>query len=316
MAVTPNIKTTSNYFERTETLVKYYREVNEYSVVDADQEKELFTLLKAGKENMEKAKNEGNKELERKYAKEVEKLREFLINSNLRFVISIAKVYANNNNLMDLIDEGNIGLVRAVDTFNVDLGNRFQTHAVYLIRQAINLYRQGEDKLVKKNNESKTFHIISKMNNKFIQEFEREPTSEELKDYINEYYPSAGIKDSADVLTVRVSSIDEPVDTEDGDANAANINTFNTYSASYNSYESESELDHVKMLVDNLMKDLSDRDKTIVKMYFGIGQVHNASVPVAEIADKLGITQTRVRQIVEDSKNKMKEAYGSNVLMF
>jgi RNA polymerase sigma factor (sigma-70 family) len=316
MAVTPNIKTTSNYFERTETLVKYYREVNEYSVVDADQEKELFTLLKAGKENMEKAKNEGNKELERKYAKEVEKLREFLINSNLRFVISIAKVYANNNNLMDLIDEGNIGLVRAVDTFNVDLGNRFQTHAVYLIRQAINLYRQGEEKLVKKNNESKTFHIISKMNNKFIQEFEREPTSEELKDYINEYYPNAGIKDSADVLTVRVSSIDEPVDTEDGDANAASINVFNTYSASYNGYESESELDHVKMLVGNLMKDLSDRDKTIVKMYFGIGQVHNASVPVAEIADKLGITQTRVRQIVEDSKNKIKEAYGSNVLMF
>ena len=316
MAVTPNIKTTSNYFERTETLVKYYREVNEYSVVDADQEKELFTLLKTGKENMEKAKNDGNKELERKYAKEVEKLREFLINSNLRFVISIAKVYANNNNLMDLIDEGNIGLVRAVDTFNVDLGNRFQTHAVYLIRQAINLYRQGEEKLVKKNNESKTFHIISKMNNKFIQEFEREPTSEELKDYINEYYPSAGIKDSADVLTVRVSSIDEPVDTEDGDANASNINAFNTYSASYNGYEGESELDHIKMLVGNLMKDLSDRDKTIVKMYFGIGQVHNASVPVAEIADKLGITQTRVRQIVEDSKNKMKEAYGSNVLMF
>ena len=316
MAVTPNIKTTSNYFERTETLVKYYHDVNEYSVVDADQEKELFTLLKAGKESMEKAKNEGNKELERKYAKEVEKLREFLINSNLRFVISIAKVYANNNNLMDLIDEGNIGLVRAVDTFNVDLGNRFQTHAVYLIRQAINLYRQGEEKIVKKNNESKTFHIISKMNNKFIQEFEREPTSEELKDYINEYYPNAGIKDSADVLTVRVSSIDEPVDTEDGDANATSINAFNTYSASYNGYESESELDHIKMLVGNLMKDLSDRDKAIVKMYFGIGQVHNASVPVAEIADKLGITQTRVRQIVEDSKNKMKEAYGSNVLMF
>ena len=294
MAVTPNIKTTSNYFERTETLVKYYHDVNEYSVVDADQEKELFTLLKAGKENMEKAKNDGNKELERKYAKEVEKLREFLINSNLRFVISIAKVYANNNNLMDLIDEGNIGLVRAVDTFNVELGNRFQTHAVYLIRQAINLYRQGEEKLVKKNNESKTFHIISKMNNKFIQEFEREPTSEELKDYINEYYPNAGIKDSADVLTVRVSSIDEPVDTEDGDANASNINAFNTYSASYNGYEGESELDHIKMLVGNLMKDLSDRDKTIVKMYFGIGQVHNASVPVAEIADKLGITQTKV----------------------
>ena len=313
MAVTPNIKTTNNYFERTETLIKYYHDANEYEVLDADQEKELFTLLKVGKENVEKAKKNGDKELERKYRKEVEKLREFIINSNLRFVISIARIYASNYNLLDIIDEGNIGLVKAVDTFDVTMGNRFQTHAVYIIRQAINLYRQGDDKIVKKNNESKTFHIISKMTNKFMQEFQREPTSEELKDYINKYYPNADIKDSADVLTVKVSSIDEPVDSEDGDVNIGNINTFNTYSASYNEYENKSDIDHIKSFVDNLMKDLSERDRTIVKMYFGIGQIHNASVPVAEIADKLGLTQTRVRQIVEDSKEKMKEAYSGKL---
>ncbi len=313
MAVTPNIKTTNNYFERTETLIKYYHNVKEYSVLDENQEKELFTLLKVGKENLEKAKKNGDRVLERKYGNEVEKLREFIINSNLRFVISIARVYASNNNLLDLIDEGNIGLVKAVDTFAVERGNRFQTHAVYLIRQAINLFRQGDDKLVKKNNESKTFHIISKMINKFMQENQREPTSEELKDYINKHYPNADIKDSADVLTVKVSSIDEPVDSEDGDANIGNINAFNAFSASYNEYESTSELEHIKTFVDNLMKGLSERDKTIIKMYFGIGQLHNASVPVAEIADKLGLTQTRVRQIVEDSKDKMREAYSGKL---
>ena len=313
MAVTPNIKTTNNYFERTETLIKYYHNVNEYSVLDENQEKELFTLLKVGKENLEKAKKNGDRELEHKYGREVEKLREFIINSNLRFVISIARIYASNSNLLDLIDEGNIGLVRAVDTFEVERGNRFQTHAVYLIRQAINLFRQGDDKLVRKNNESKTFHIISKMTNKFMQENQREPTSEELKDYINKHYPNADIKDSADVLTVKVSSIDEPVDSEDGDANIGNINAFNAFSASYNEYESESELDHIKTFVDNLMKGLSERDKTIIKMYFGIGQLHNASVPVSEIADKLGLTQTRVRQIVEDSKEKMREAYSGKL---
>ena len=313
MAVTPNIKTTNNYFERTETLIKYYHNVNEYSVLDENQEKELFTLLKIGRENLEEAKKNGDRVLEHKYGKEVEKLREFIINSNLRFVISIARIYASNSNLLDLIDEGNIGLVRAVDTFEVERGNRFQTHAVYLIRQAINLFRQGDDKLVKKNNESKTFHIISKMTNKFMQENQREPTSEELKDYINQHYPNAEIKDSADVLTVKVSSIDEPVDSEDGDANIGNINAFNAFSASYNEYESESELDHIKTFVDNLMKGLSERDKTIIKMYFGIGQLHNASVPVSEIADKLGLTQTRVRQIVEDSKEKMREAYSGKL---
>lgn len=313
MAITPNIKTTNNYFERTETLIKYYHDVNEFSVIDADQEKELFTLLKVGKENIEKAKQSGDKALENKYKKEVEKLRMFIINSNLRFVISIARVYASNSNLLDLIDEGNIGLVKAVDTFDVELGNRFQTHAVYLIRRAINLYRQGDGKLVKKNNESKTFHIIPNMINRFMQEFEREPTSEELKDYINKRYPNADIKDSADVLTVKVSSIDEPVDSEDGDANVGNMNAFNVFSASYNEYENTSNLDHIKNFVDGLMKHLSDRDRTIVKMYFGIDQLHNASVPVAEIAGKMNLTQTRVRQIVEDAKNTMKEAYGGKL---
>ena len=151
------------------------------------------------------------------------------------------------------------------------------------------------------------------MINRFMQEFEREPTSEELKDYINKHYPNADIKDSADVLTVKVSSIDEPVDSEDGDANVGNMNAFNVFSASYNDYEGTSNLDHIKNFVDGLMKHLSDRDRTIVKMYFGIDQLHNASVPVAEIAAKMNLTQTRVRQIVEDAKNTMKEAYGGKL---
>lgn len=313
MAVTPNVKTTNNYFERTDTLIKYYHDVNEYEVVTAEKEKELFELLNLGKRNIEKAKKEGDIKLERKYQREVDKLRSFIINSNLRFVISLARVYASNNNLMDLIDEGNIGLIKAVDTFDVTLGNRFQTHAVYLIRQAINLFRQGDEKLVKKNNESKTFHIISKMTNKFMQEYQREPTSEELKDFINENYPNADIKDSADVLTVKVASIDEPVDSDDGDANIGNINAFNAYSASYNEYENKSDMEHIKVFVDNLMKTLPERDKTIVKMYFGIDQQHNASVPVTEIADRLGLTQTRVRQIVEEAKEKMRKDYSEKL---
>lgn len=313
MANIPNIKTTNNYFERTETLVKYYREANEFDVLDADKEKEIFTLLKIGKENLEKARKEGDRAKERKYAREVENIREFIISSNLRFVISIARIYASNNNLLDLIDEGNIGLIEAVDTFDVEMGNRFQTHAVYLIRQKINLFRQGDDKMVKKNNESKTFHIISKMTNKFMQEYQREPTSEELKDYINEHYPNADIKDSADVLTVKISSIDDADNSDDSDSNIGNINTYNTYSASYNDYEKESELDHIKSFVENIMKGLSERDRTIVKMYFGIGQQHNAPIPVSEISFKLNLTPERVRQIIADAKTKMREDYADRL---
>jgi RNA polymerase primary sigma factor len=316
MAVTPNIKTTNNYFERTETLVKYYHDANEYDVLDADREKELFTLLNEGKANLEKAKQSGNKALQAKYEKEVESIRTFIINSNLRFVISVARVYATNNNILDIIDEGNIGLIEAVDTFDVSLGNRFQTHAVYLIRQKINLFRQGDGLMIRKNNESKTYHIISNMTNKFIQEFQREPTSDELKDYINENYPNAKIKDSADVLNVRIASIDEPVDSDDGDANIGNISAFNSYSASTNEYDGEVEIEHLSALINTLMRGLSERDKTIIKMYFGIGQKFNAPCPVSEIADKTKLTKERVRQIITDVQNKMRMEYEKNIDSF
>ena len=310
-----NVKTTNNYFERTETLVKYYHEVLDYDVVDATREKELFTLLNEGKRNLEKAKAAGDKELARKYEKEVKGIRDFIINSNLRFVISVARIYATNNNLLDIIDEGNVGLVKAVDSFDVTLGNRFQTHAIHLIRQQINIYRQNDGLMIRKNNESKTYHIIRNMTNKFMQEFQREPNSEELKDYINEHYPNANIKDSADVINISMSSIDEPIESDDSASNVSNITLYNTYSSSSNDYEKQSELEHVKMLVDTLLKDLSERDREVMKMYFGIEQEHNASVPVKIIAKRIGMTPERIRQIVKDSKDKIKNAYSGKIKM-
>lgn len=315
MANTPNFKTTTNYFERTDTLVKYYRDVNEYSVIDADKEKELFTTLDEGRRNVKKAKEAGDRQLQAKYEREVNKLRDFIINSNLRFVLSIARVYATNNNFLDIIDEGNVGLIEAVDTFDVTLGNRFQTHAVYLIRQKINLYRQNEDLIIRKNNESKTYHIMSNMTNKFIQEFQREPTSEELKEYINKHYPNANIKDSADVLSIKVSSIDEPID-GDGDrdgANAGNMTTFNSYSSSSNLYDNKSEIEHISSLINTLMRNLPERDKKIIKMHFGIGEKYNSPCTLSEIADRTKLTKERVRQIIIDTQKAMKEMYEKNV---
>jgi len=316
MAVTPNFKSTNNFFERTETLTKYYHDANEYAVLDAEREKELFTLFNEARKNLKKAKESKDKELIQKYQVEADSLRSFIIKSNLRFVISIARIYATNNNLLDLIDEGNVGLIEAVDSFDVKLGNRFQTHAVYLIRQKINLFREGDGLMIRKNNESKTFHIKSNMENRFIQEFHREPTSEELKNYINEHYPNANIKDSADVLNVRIASIDEAVDSDDGDVNIGNISAYNSFSASYNEYEGKSESEHLSNMTNTLMSDLSNRDKTIIMMYFGIGQKDNAPVPVSEIAETVKLTPERVRQLITEIKNRLREKYSNKLSLF
>jgi len=308
-----NVKTTNNYFERTETLVKYYHAANEFDLMDADKEKEMFYLLDENKHKLKIAKESGDKLSIKKIENEIKAIRDYIIKSNLRFVISIARVYATNRNLLDVINEGNVGLIEAVNTFDVSLGNRFQTHAVYLIRQKINLYRQNADLMVKKNNESKTYHILSNMTNKFMQEFNREPSSEELKDYINKYYPKANIKDSADVLKVTIASIDDVADSEDGDANIGNIAAFNAYSSSYNDYESKIENEHLSSIVSTLLSGFSNKEKTIIKMHFGIEQPHNAPAPITEIAHKVNLTPERVRQIIKEMKIKIKEEYGKKL---
>ena len=304
-----NVKTTNNYFERTELLEQYYKDVRAYDVFTAKEEKEIFTKLASLKKRVKILENEGKRIEALKVKKEADKVKDDIIKANLRLVISIARIYASNYNLLDLINEGNIGLMKAVDTFDVTLGNRFQTHAIQPIRQAINLYRQNDGLTIRKNNESKTFHIIANMTNKFIQEFNREPNTDELKDYINQKYPKIKIKDSADLLNIKITSIDTATDDDESDANIGNMQLYNSYSASNNSYEKISEAEHLSAFVNSLMRNLSERDRTIIKMHFGIEQFQNASCPVSEISEKVGLTPERVRQLITSIKEKLKEEY-------
>lgn len=312
-----NFKTTNNYFERTENLTKYYQDVREYDMLSPEEEKKCFEELNVAKRKYHKHEADGDTKNMAIWKKKYENIRKYIINANLRFVISVAKIYASNNNFLDLINEGNIGLVEAVDTFDPSVGARFQTHAVYLIRQKINLYRQGNDLIIKKNNVSKTYHVISNMTNRFMQEFQREPTSDELRDYINEHYPNMGIKDASDCLTVRMTSIDEPIERDDEyDITAGLINQFNVTSSSANDYERVSEIEHYTTIIDSLLKDFSDRDKSIIKMHFGIGQEYGRQVPAHEIGKIVGLTPERVRQIIAQAMKDIKEEYGKRITNF
>lgn len=311
-----NVKTTNNYFERTGTLVKYFQDVREFDLLSPEDEKIIFNQLIEGRKKAEEARQAGDQVAARKYEREVSKIRESIINANLRFVISIARIYATNNNILDIINEGNVGLCKAVDTFDPEVGTRFQTHAIYLVRREINLYRQRHDLIVKKNNESKTYHIQAGMTNKFIQEFEREPTSDELMDYINKHYPKANIKNPADCLNVRVSSIDEAADADDEDTYMGTMYSFNSVSATTNEYEGVTELDHYHSIVESLLKDFSERDRSIVKMHFGIDEKEGRQVPAKEIGKRIGLTPERVRQIIADSVKKIQGEYSKRIINF
>ncbi len=297
--------TTNNFFERTELLSTYYTNARKFDTLTETEEREFFEEYNILKDEFESEKSLSKRAL---IEKEMLDVRDRIVNANLKFVISIARIYAKNYDILDLIEEGNIGLIKAVEKFDVTTGNKFSTYAVQWIRETINLYRQRHGSMIRKSNISKVFHILPKLTNEFVQLYQREPTSKELRDFINEKYPKLKIKESTDLNNVRMTSIDEPVD-DDDDANMGNITLYNEYSSSSNAFEKKSDEDHTKHLVGSLLNKLDKRSQTIIKMHFGIDQEFGRQCSAKEIAEEVGLTVERTRQIIVSAKDELKRRY-------
>lgn len=285
-----NLKTpNSDYFERTETLVRYYEDIRKYDVLTNEEELELFEMIKNGN----------------KFEKQVAK--EKLINCNQRFVVAVAKRYATNDNILDLINEGNIGLMEALENFKVEKGVKFTTWAVWFIRRAINLYCINYGNLVRKTNLSQTYHVVSQATNKFIQTEYRQPTLEELAELLKDEH-DVDIKNLSYIIDTKFTSIDEGFNSNDDDSsNVGEMNVFNEYSASFNDYEKVSNNEFNNKLISNMLLKLPKREKDIITLYFGIG--YDREYELQEIAEKVGLTTERVRQLKNDILDKLKISY-------
>lgn len=286
---------TSDYFRRTENLMRYYQDIRNIPILSESEERALFDLIK-----------HGNKQ-EQEYAKKK------ILKHNQRFALAIAKRYANNDNLLDLVNEVNLGMRDAVDNYDSTMGNRFLSFAVFYLRRAVNYYNANNSSQIKKTNISLTYHIASKAANKFLQKYERQPTTEELMDIINEEY-NVKIKDSRDLLQVQVASIDKDFDKpsyEDVESGDAALLEFARASSSVNDFEKIESKEFNKKLINKLLGSLSDRDSDIMKMLFGIDQIR--PLEITEVAEKLSITPERVRQIRKESLKKLKMEYSNCV---
>ena len=298
MGVIVNFRNNGKYFERTNTLVNYFNDIRRFDgSIKPEDEAMLFDYCKNGTKE-EKA-----------------EARKIIIEGNQRFVVSVARAYATNNNLMDLINEGNIGLMEAVDAFdpNVKVNGKtvkFITFAVHYIRRAINQFKVNNDAIVKKNNISKTYHVLSRARNKFLQENGRQPTTDELKDLVNKEY-GLKINDSADMLDLRVTYIDENASDDDDDANLADLATFNSYSANGNGYERTESNDYNKAMVTSLLKVLTPREQRIIKMAFGIGEYRELTND--EIAERIGLTTERIRQMRTSIMKRLREEFKKKI---
>ena len=269
----------------SQSLEKYLQEIGKVDLLTPEEEVELAKKIKQGDQvALEK-----------------------LTKANLRFVVSVAKQYQNQGlSLSDLINEGNLGLIKAAQRFDETRGFKFISYAVWWIRQSILQALAEQSRIVRLPlNKVGSLNKINKAFSELEQEYEREPSSEELAELLD--IPTEEVETTLGVAARHVS-MDAPfVEGEDNSLldvleNSATPGT-------------DSSLDYNESLrreIERSLSTLTDRQCDVIKLYFGIGVEHPMSLE--DIGEKFGLTRERVRQIKDKAINKLRSANRSKLL--
>ena len=261
----------------SQSLDKYLQEIGKVELITPEEEVKLATLIKQGCQ----------KSLDR------------LTKANLRFVVSVAKQYQNQGlSLPDLINEGNLGLIKAAQRFDETRGFKFISYAVWWIRQSIlqalaeqsRIVRLPLNKVGLTNRIQKAFSLLE-------QQYEREPSAEELAELLE-----MDIEEVTSTLGIngRHVSMDSPL--SEGEEN-----TLIDVLENPNAERTDGELDHTQSLkteIDRSLKALTERQKEVICFFFGIGVDHPMSLE--DIGERFNLTRERVRQIKDKAITKLK----------
>ncbi|MDD5292277.1 MAG: RNA polymerase sigma factor RpoD/SigA [Candidatus Omnitrophica bacterium] len=225
--------------------------------------------------------------------------RDKLIRSNLRLVISIAKRYMNlGMPFLDLIEEGNIGLMKAVEKFNPRKGFRFSTYAAWWIRQSVTRSIFDQSRTVRLPvYMSELISKWKKANEKLTHKYKRLPTAKELSKVMKISVDK--VEDIHNTMLAKSSSLDAPI-SDDGEGSIVDL------VADKDSFKTQDELNVFfnKERVDSLLEVPSKREKEVLDLRFGLsdGVAHTLS----EVAKKLGVSRERIRQIEENAIKKLR----------
>ncbi len=272
----------------SEALDKYLVEIGRVPMINVDEEIELAQAIRKG-------------------GKEGERAKEKLVKANLRFVVSVAKQYQHQGlGLTDLIDEGNIGLVKAAENFDETRGFKFISYAVWCIRQSILQAIAEQSRIVRLPlNQVGALSKINSEISKFEQVNQRRPSVQELSNLTN-------IEEAKIDQTIKADnhhmSIDAPFQ-EDDDNSMADVLSSGDETRADKQVDYESMAKELDTVLRNVLK---EREITIVRECFGIG-CHEKGLE--EIGDQLGLTRERVRQIREKSIVKLRESGYAKLLI-
>ncbi len=232
---------------------------------------------------------------------------EKLTKANLRFVVSVAKQYQNQGlSLSDLINEGNLGLIKAAQRFDETRGFKFISYAVWWIRQSILQALAEQSRIVRLPlNKVGSLNKINKAFSELEQQYEREPSPEELAEMLeittDEVETTLGV-------AARHVSMDAPF-VEGEDNSLLDVLENNTMPGTDTHLEYA---DSLRREIERSLGTLTDRQCDVIKLYFGIGVEHPMSLE--DIGDKFGLTRERVRQIKDKAINKLRATSRSKLL--
>jgi len=278
-----NLKISQSITDRKDaSLGIYFKDVSKLSMITPEEEIELSRRIK-----------EGDKKAEEK-----------LVTANLRFVISVAKQYQNKGlDLVDLIQEGNFGMLQAARKFDANKGFRFISYAVWWIRQAITKAISDQCRTVRvPMNQIVCMGKVNKATEKFEQENGRSPSMIELEDSTNLNPEKISLSLAASNRSV---SLESPIHNDEEASCLLDIIPNGSEPAD----EAVSKKD-IPIAVEKALGCLSNREHDVIRMFFGIGMY---PIPNVEIAKRFGIGGERVRQILHTALDKMRNIYGEEL---
>jgi len=268
----------------TASLDKYLQEIGREELITADEEVQLARRIKAGDEQA------------------LEKLTK----ANLRFVVSVAKQYQNQGlSLPDLINEGNVGLIKAARRFDETRGFKFISYAVWWIRQSILQALAEQSRIVRLPlNQVGSLNKIRKVSTKLEQKFERRPSTGEIA---KEMDVSEQKIDSTMKISTRSVSMDAPI-VPDEDTKLIDM------MAPSDSKGTDEELmqESLRHEIERSLSTLSEKERDVINLYYGIGMNHGLTLE--EIGAKFDLTRERVRQIKEKAIRRLRHTSRSRLL--
>ena len=267
----------------SESLEKYLQEIGREDLLSIEEEVELAQRIRKG----------DRKALDK------------LTKANLRFVVSVAKQYQNQGlSLSDLINEGNVGLIKAAEKFDETRGFKFISYAVWWIRQSILQAIAEQSRIVRLPlNQVGSVNKINRIMNKFEQENERHPSLDEISEQVDLPEEKVG---EAMMANTRHVSVDAPY--VDGEENSLLDVLINNDALPA---DRQLVIESLRSEISNVLQTLNDRERCVIKAFYGIDE---PEMSLEEIGNKYGLTRERVRQIKEKAIRRLRNITNNDLL--